>query len=289
MYEIDIMHHKLIQNPDENSAAFAPGPRAFHKAFPFGSKIIYFGGLNESKIYNSYCTYNTTTKKWTQVKTINTPTPREHFTFNLANDINYGFLFGGYYCTPDLEAEYNYNQLFSFNLKTLTWVYLQIPMGKLPKGRCMHCTQIINGVLWLFGGKWMLENNQEIFGDMWSIDLNESTDYLKWNLEDNCSGKVPSKRYAAAHTSFRDKLVIHGGNDENDRTLDDMFIFCVSNMNWTKVEIHFDKNQVERPIIGRYHHTIEVAGKNIYILGGKHTDHSKDIHVSFALHKLSLE
>ena len=153
----------------------------------------------------------------------------------------------------------------------------------------MHCTQIINGILWLFGGKWMLENNQEVFGDLWAIDLNESTDYLKWNLSEECSGKIPCKRYAAAHNSFRDKLVIHGGNDENDNTLDDMFIFCVSNMNWTKVEINFDKNDIERPIFGRYHHTIEVAGKNIYILGGKHSDHSKDVHISFALHKLSLE
>jgi len=30
-------------------------------------------------------------------------------------------LFGGYYCTEDLEAEYHYNDTYSLNLANMVW------------------------------------------------------------------------------------------------------------------------------------------------------------------------
>lgn len=62
----------------------------------------------------------------------------------------------------------------------------------------------------------MVESATEIFGDLWCIDLNESSDCLKWN-EVKPMGEGPIARYGAANTCFRDKFVIHGGRDK-DRT-----------------------------------------------------------------------
>jgi len=91
MYEVNLTNAKINEMVDENHDTMPPKPRAFHRAFAYGTKIIYYGGLNDAKIYNNYCTFNTTTKKWTHVKTKNTPTPREHFSFDISIDNSYGF------------------------------------------------------------------------------------------------------------------------------------------------------------------------------------------------------
>lgn len=80
--------------------------------------------------------------------------------------------------------------------------------------------------------------------------------------------------------------MLHGGNDEQDVTLEDMFILDTNKLSWTRIIIKFS-DQIERPIIGRYHHTMEVCDSYIYIIGGKNSNGSPEL--TFALNRLSLE
>jgi hypothetical protein len=95
----------------------------------------------------------------------------------------------------------------------------------------MHSAKVINDALWLFGGKWMVDCTTEVFGDLWAIHLNAGAEDLRWN-QLSTIGKGPCARYAAATTSFRDKFVLHGGNDEQDVTLEDMFILDTNKLSW---------------------------------------------------------
>lgn len=212
------------------------------------------------------------------MKTHSNPTPREHFSFVLNIENHQVFLFGGYYCTPLCDAEYNYNQLFRLGLNDLKWTIVEL-VGESPKGRCMHSMEIINGLLWVFGGKWMNNNKTEVFNDLWHVDVDITAPKLKWT-KTQVSGKGPCARYAHASCSFRDKYAIHGGNDVNDETLDDLFILCTASLNWTRITLKLigDKNVV----MGRYHHTMVAADDALYILGGRNSNYTKDIELSFA-------
>ena len=37
----------------------APNPRAHHKSVVYGSKLLFYGGLNLKKVFNDYFTFNT--------------------------------------------------------------------------------------------------------------------------------------------------------------------------------------------------------------------------------------
>ena len=133
------------------------------------------------------------------MKTHSNPTPREHFSFVLNIENHQVFLFGGYYCTPLCDAEYNYNQLFRLGLNDLKWTIVEL-VGESPKGRCMHSMEIINGLLWVFGGKWMNNNKTEVFNDLWHVDVDITAPKLKWT-KTQVSGKGPCARYAHASCS----------------------------------------------------------------------------------------
>lgn len=89
---------------------------------------------------------------WMKVQTFgDVPSPREKCSLNNVLD-EFLVLFGGYSCSYDFEAEYDYNDLFSLNLSTMNWKKLEIKGNLIPDSRYGHSTIIYKKKLYLFGG-----------------------------------------------------------------------------------------------------------------------------------------
>lgn len=78
------------------------------------------------------------------------PPPREKCSLNNIMD-EFLVLFGGYSCSHDYEAEFNYNDVFTMNLCNLNWQKLDLK-GNLPEPRYGHTMNVFKRRLYLFGG-----------------------------------------------------------------------------------------------------------------------------------------
>lgn len=94
----------------------APSCRAYHKTVSFGNKILLYGGIDNNNILTDYYVFNTSTNSWHTSNPVGQkPSQRERFTISMYKNFA-AILFGGYYCSQDLEAEVHYNSLYSLNL-----------------------------------------------------------------------------------------------------------------------------------------------------------------------------
>lgn len=106
----------------ETRGKSTPDRRAYHQSTVIGAALFIYGGLNERNIFNDLFILDTVLLKWTKVN-INSgeqPPALERCSFT---NMNHELLlvFGGYYCTADLEIEENFNNLYSCNLDNFVW------------------------------------------------------------------------------------------------------------------------------------------------------------------------
>jgi len=59
-------------------------------------------------------------------------------------------VFGGYYCSEDLEFEENYNQLYALDLENFQWN--KIKTHNTPEERYSHTADTICNKFYVFGG-----------------------------------------------------------------------------------------------------------------------------------------
>lgn len=116
----------------------------------FGTKILIYGGFNKEYL-TDYYSFNTLNNTWTQADIDGDgPSPRERDT--LAQYIEDKLiLFGGYYCSPDMEVEKYFNDLYVLNLSLMEWIKPAVE-GSLPQQRSAHTANIIKGKMYVFGG-----------------------------------------------------------------------------------------------------------------------------------------
>ena len=117
----------IIQVYSITTTGTLPQNRAFHQSINYGNKIIIFGGLNQSVVFNDYAVFNTLSKIWfwfnvrTTTNTLGQrPSPREKCTLTKIN-ADMLILFGGYECSEDETVEINYQDTFSLNLIRMLW------------------------------------------------------------------------------------------------------------------------------------------------------------------------
>ncbi len=116
----------------------------------FGTSLIIQGGFNQSFL-NDYYNYNTVTQTWQRAELDGeVPTPRERSTLAQYNDDKL-VLFGGYYCSPDMEVETYLNDVYVLNLTLMEWVKPNVE-GEAPAPRSAHTANFLKGRMFVFGG-----------------------------------------------------------------------------------------------------------------------------------------
>jgi len=110
-----------------------------------------YGGFNESYLNDCYI-FDTAINTWAKVKIDSNiePPARERATLApYAGDKL--VLFGGYYCTPDMEVQTFLNDTYVLNLSLTKWIKPQIE-GEAPLARSAHTANFIKGKMYVFGG-----------------------------------------------------------------------------------------------------------------------------------------
>lgn len=255
----DDLDVNVIEMNDKN----APNQISFHRTVKYGEKIIMYGGHNENKICNKYYTYNTISRVWTS-NPLKTKMPeRELFsivdrpgTFSL-------YIFGGYYCSSDLEVEYNLNDLYILHLDTL--MFEKVEPRNPPEARCHHTANLIGSFMYIFGGCKISYLCKESFNDLYKIDLDdEGTN--EWVLI-KPEGKLPEPRYGHISLNIGNYILVNGGRDtinNKDIYFWDLWVFNTVKLCWTEVDLEGDKVKLARAFHGGC-----IWEKYLFIFGGK--------------------
>ncbi|KRX06891.1 Immunoglobulin E-set [Pseudocohnilembus persalinus] len=214
-----------------------PSPRAYCKTVSFGNKILFYGGIDHNSILQDYHVFNTITNTWSTSKLFGQgPPPRERFTLSHYKQQAL-IIFGGYYCSSDMEAEQHYNDIYSLNLKTMTWKELQ-PVGKKPAPRYAHTSNSFKQYIIIFGGM-NSSSSKKIYNDAWKIGLENNE--LRWeNISEVATGKPPMERYSHSATMVNEFLVIFGGRNQKMQTLNDVVVLDLIRNEWIYPDLSGD-------------------------------------------------
>ncbi len=261
IYEIDPMTWKveLIEMCDENG----PEELGFHRALNYGEKLIIYNGFSSRHHANSYFTFNTVTKKWTNYKFKHLE-KKELFTAVYLEDTERIYFFGGFYFHPDSKKEKNFNDLTVLHLELMLFEKLEAKNS--PQPRCHHTANIVRSKMYVFGGCQIDQYKKLFFNDVQVIDLKDHQN-LEWN-ELKIDSKAPCPRYGHIALGYGENLIIHGGKATQgefsfkEKYFSDIWILDIKASLWFSLD--YDK----APIL-RAHHAGIVWENNMIIFGGK--------------------
>ncbi|KAK3029942.1 hypothetical protein RJ639_038170 [Escallonia herrerae] len=182
------------------------------------------------------------------------------------------YVFGGYG-----KDNCQTNQVHVFNTATRTWSEpvmrgaLPTPrdshscttvgdkLGRGPEAREGHSAALIGKRLFIFGGcgKSSNSSDEEYFDDVYILN----TETWVWKRA-GTSGTPPAKRDSHTCSSWRNKIIVIGGEDKHDYYLSDVHILDTDTLFWAKLNV---SGQLLPPRAG---HTTVAFGKNLFVFGG---------------------
>jgi len=211
----------------EDQKGDIPEPRAFHHASVFGTNMIVYGGFNHSYL-TDYHNFNTVTHTWTKSDIDGeNPAPRERAT--LAPYVEDKLvLFGGYYCSPDMEVETYLNDVYVLNLTLMEWVKPSVE-GEAPPPRSAHTANFVKGKMFVFGG---VTSQQKNFNDVYVLKTSLSGPFQWKKIEPKGIPPAPRHGHSAAVTGSN--IIYYGGRGNGPKTTiyDDLFILDTSTGTW---------------------------------------------------------
>lgn len=255
----DDLDVKVIEMVDKNS----PNKISFHRTVKYGEKIIMYGGQNENRISNRYHTYNTITRVWTSNPLKNKMPERELFSIVHRNGTFRLYIFGGYYCSGDLEVEYNLNDLYILHLDTL--IFEKVEASNPPEARCHHTANLIGSMMYVFGGCKISYLSKEGFNDLYKIDL-DAEDNFEWQLVKPQS-KTPEPRYGHLALHLGKYVLVNGGRNminNKDVYYWDLWVYDTLKNLWSEIDLEGDKVKLARAFHGGC-----IWEHNLFIFGGK--------------------
>lgn len=206
------------------------------------------------------------------------PPPRERHSSCLIGKRIY--IFGGYNRGPELY----YNSLYCFESETLTWTRIEA-RGAAPERRCGHSASVIDGRMYVFGGRVKVKKGEGLLAGttvQYRNDLHcydpATNEWLRYEPR----GIAPAGRALHSATVIGRKIYIFGGANSTGYRNDtsgfcDLYELDVDTMTWTECETH------SIPPPPCYGHTATYIGDNkIFYFGGKgykdlNTIHTLDI------------
>lgn len=211
-----------------------PTERAFHCAASYGRKMLVYGGHNKS-ILQDYCAFDTTDNVWLPAPEIqNTyPAKREKQSCVLYEMLL--VLFGGYFCSSDLEFEYTYNEIQVLDVEHMCWINDIKVNGPLPPGRYSHAASMAHSRMYIFGGITIsnssaLRNHRTNCSDLWNLNL-EKVEDLQWEKIE-AKGRPPAARHGHTMSTLQEFLVIFGGKGDKGQCFNDVIVFDIDKREW---------------------------------------------------------
>ncbi|XP_022728743.1 uncharacterized protein LOC111284284 isoform X2 [Durio zibethinus] len=204
-----------------------PGKRWGHtcNSIKGGGLLYVFGGYGKDNCQtNQVHVFDTAKQTWSQPVMKGTPpTPRDSHSCTTVGDNL--FVFGG---TDGMNP---LKDLHILETATHTWICPSV-RGEGPEPREGHSAALVGKRLFIFGGCGKSsDNNDEIYyNDLYILN----TETFVWKHAAT-SGNPPSARDSHTCSSWKNKIIVIGGEDGHDYYLSDVHILDADMGMWTRV------------------------------------------------------
>lgn len=243
-----------------------PGKRWGHTCNAIsGGKLLYvFGGYGKNNSQtNQVHVFDTDKRTWTEPVIKGTPpSPRDSHSCTTVGDNL--FVFGG---TDGMNP---LKDLHILDTSSHTWISPTVG-GERPEAREGHSAALIGKQLFIFGGcgKSSETSNEVYYNDLYLLN----TETFVWNHV-STSGSPPSARDSHTCSSWKNNIIVIGGEDESGSYLSDVYILNTETFNWKVLD-------TSGQLPPRAGHSTVAFGKNLFVFGGFTDDQNlyDDLHM----------
>lgn len=231
-----------------------PGKRWGHTCNAIrGGKLLYvFGGYGKDNCQtNQVHVFDTANHTWSEPVIKGTlPTPRDSHSCTTVGDNL--FVFGG---TDGMNP---LKDLHILDTSSHTWISPCV-RGEGPEAREGHSAALIGKRLFIFGGCGKSSNNYDevYYNDLYVLN----TETFVWKCA-TTSGTPPSARDSHTCSSWKNKIIVIGGEDEHDYYLSDVYILDTDTLVWRVLHTSGQK------LPPRAGHSTVAFDKNLFVFGG---------------------
>lgn len=231
-----------------------PGKRWGHtsNAVRGGQHLYIFGGYGEDNTQtNKVHIFDTTTRTWSEPDMKGTlPVPRDSHSCTTVGDKL--FVFGG------TDGNVPLKDLHILDTSTNTWVAPYV-RGEGPEAREGHSAALIGKRLFIFGGCGKSSDTpvEEYFDDLYILN----TETMVWKRMAT-TGIPPAKRNSHTCVSWKNKIIVIGGEDTQNYYMSDVQMLDTDTLTWTKLVTN---GELLPPRAG---HTTIALGNNLFVFGG---------------------
>jgi len=212
---------------------------------PSRHRAIIFGGKNnQNENIDEVWALDLSTQHWAVLQTIgNKPPATEDHSLIYDPNGNRLILYGG-------EDGPTWNNLYALDLEKNKWRNLTSPDTPAREDHiALYDSRGKRMVIW--GG----QNDHELDSDLWSFDLNpKSKSFEHWQKLKR-KKKYPTARtdHAAVYDSLKNRMVIYGGWDPDERTyLADTWIYRFESESWKRLKTKSSFPPRRRHAVGVY-------------------------------------
>ncbi|XP_048500330.1 uncharacterized protein LOC104907916 isoform X3 [Beta vulgaris subsp. vulgaris] len=231
-----------------------PGKRWGHTCNAIrGGKLLYvFGGYGQQNSQtNQVHVFDTDTQAWSEPAIKGTPPiPRDSHTCTTVDDNL--FVFGG------TDGFNPLGDLHILHTSSNSWISPHV-RGDGPQAREGHSAALVGVQLFIFGGcgKSMNYPSEVHYNDLYILN----TKSFVWQRAPT-SGRPPAARDSHSCSSWKNNIVVIGGEDEHDYYLCDVHILDTDTLVWRELNT---SGQLLPPRAG---HSTVAFGKHIFVFGG---------------------
>ncbi|KAG6746932.1 hypothetical protein POTOM_049308 [Populus tomentosa] len=231
-----------------------PGKRWGHTCNSIkGGRFLYvFGGYGKDNCQtNQVHVFDTVNQTWCQPVLNGTPpVPRDSHTCTTVGDNLY--VFGG------TDGKNPLNDLHILDTSSHTWITPNV-RGDGPEAREGHGAALVGKRLFIYGGcgKSSDNYNEVYYEDLYILN----TETFVWK-QAITTGTPPSARDSHTCSSWRDKIIVIGGEDGHDYYLSDVHILDTETLVWKEL------NTLGQKLPPRAGHSTVAFGKNLFVFGG---------------------
>ncbi|XP_018449158.1 tip elongation aberrant protein 1-like [Raphanus sativus] len=238
----------------ESSSSSGPGKRWGHtcNAVKGGTFLYVFGGYgSDNRQTNQVHVFDAAKQIWTQPMVSGTPPPPRdsHSCTTVGDNL---IVFGG---TDGIKS---LNDLYILDTSSHTWK-CQSVRGEGPAPREGHSATLVGKRLFVFGGcgKSPHVNDEIYYNDLYILN----TETYVWKRAATI-GCPPSARDSHTCSSWKNKILVIGGEDGHDYYLSDVHILDTDTFIWKELDT---SGQLLTPRAG---HVTVSLGRNLYVFGG---------------------
>ncbi|CAL9116970.1 uncharacterized protein LOC135634069 isoform X1 [Musa acuminata AAA Group] len=241
------------QGASEAGGICGPGVRWGHtcNAVKGGRYLYVFGGYGRDNCQtNDVHVFDTVQQSWSKpmLKGV-PPSPRDSHSCTTVGDKL--FVFGG------TDGKNPLKDMHILDTSSNTWIVPNLN-GEGPDAREGHTAVLVDKRLFIFGGCGKSVTHEEkYFNDLYILD----TETLTWERAVT-SGTPPSARDCHSCSSWKNKIIVLGGEDSSDFYLADVHILNADTLAWEPMKT---AGKIFPPRAG---HTTVALGSNLFVFGG---------------------